>query len=86
MFFRFRSLLGRSKLQDGRTWGQHSVKMPHDGLHLAQDGPKLDPKFAQDGHKFDSRGLLADPIVVIGPRFRSKKPQDDRRLPKILLR
>ena len=55
-------------------------------LHLPQYGPNLNPKFAQDGHKFVSRGLLADSIVVLGPRFLSKKPEDDRRLPKILLR
>ena len=60
--------------------------MLYDGLHLAQDGPKSDSKFVQDGHKFVSRGLLADSIVVIRPRFLSKKPEDDRRLFKILLR
>ena len=60
--------------------------MLYDGLHVAQDGPKADSKLIQDGHKFVSRGLLADSIVVLGPRFLSKKPEDDRRLPKILLR
>ena len=49
--------------------------MPQDGLKLAQDGRKLDPKMAQDGPKFASRWLQAGPMLALGPHLRSKKPQ-----------